>query len=222
MCVKFMSENTQPQIHIARSMEAKDIDQVSAIERDAFPDLFPYTSFAKELTRKRSTFFVSLLNKQNDDWKTLLPSNLQSSAFKSSQNAQSNLYKGGYTGWKEGADFLTGMLGFWDMVGECHIMTIGVRRNFRRRGIGELLLLTCLERCARNSIKTVTLEVRKSNKAAQALYSKYGFTVQGHRKSYYTDNREDALIMTVTDTICSKYVGRIAHLRNNLQNLNWK
>ena len=68
-------------------------------------------------------------------------------------------------------------------------------------------------------IRTVTLEVRASNGAAQALYSKYGFTVQGRRKSYYTDNLEDALIMTVTDITSSEYIERITPLRNNLQNL---
>ena len=42
----------------------------------------------------------------------------------------------------------------------------------------------------------LTLEVRVSNQLAQNLYKKYGFTIKGLRKAYYTDNREDAYIMT--------------------------
>ena len=214
-----MSKNTPRQIHVTRLMESKDIEQVSAIEKDAFPDLFPPTSFTQELERKRSTFLVSLIHNQNDGWKTLPLLNPQVKGCENPNKALSNTYRRGYSGWRNGDDFLTGMLGFWEMVGECHIVTIGVRRNFRRRGIGELLLLDCLEICTQNLIRTVTLEVRASNGAAQALYSKYGFAVQGRRKSYYTDNLEDALIMTVTDITSSEYIERITPLRNNLQNL---
>ena len=56
----------------------------------------------------------------------------------------------------------------------------------------------------------VTLEVRVSNDIAKALYSKYGFTERGVRKSYYADNREDAIIMT-TDPILSPEYAELFH-----------
>ena len=79
------------------------------------------------------------------------------------------------------------------MAGEAHIISVGVRRNFRRRGIGELLMLNCFSKCVRSTYSAISLEVRSSNKAAQELYLKHGFLVEGTRKAYYSDNREDAL-----------------------------
>jgi ribosomal-protein-alanine N-acetyltransferase len=88
-----------------------------------------------------------------------------------------------------------GYAGFWLLVDEAHICTIAVHPNWRRRGLGELLLLSLLEKgIALHAIRS-TLEVRASNHAAQALYLKYGFEIVSRRKRYYTDNDEDAYIM---------------------------
>jgi ribosomal-protein-alanine N-acetyltransferase len=78
-------------------------------------------------------------------------------------------------------------------------MSIGTRRSHRRKGIGELLLHSALINLIEKGVRSLTLEVRVSNVPAISLYEKYGMTTQGLRKSYYTDNREDAKIMTVAD-----------------------
>ena len=83
------------------------------------------------------------------------------------------------------------------MVDEIHIISIAVRRSFRRQGIGELLLQKALQESKHNKFDEVTLEVRKSNSAAKSLYAKYGFELKGVRKRYYTDNHEDAHVMTL-------------------------
>ena len=88
------------------------------------------------------------------------------------------------------------------MAGEAHITTIGVRQAFQRLGIGELLLISTIDLALSRQAEVMTLEVRLSNRAAQELYQKYGFTKRGIRRGYYTDNREDAVIMT-TDTLTS-------------------
>jgi RimJ/RimL family protein N-acetyltransferase len=67
------------------------------------------------------------------------------------------------------------------------------------QGLGELLLNALLDEACRLGAIRATLEVRVSNGAAQALYAKYGFDQVGRRKAYYTDNREDALILTTPD-----------------------
>ncbi len=86
--------------------------------------------------------------------------------------------------------------GFWLMVDEAHISTIASRREWRGRGLGELLLAGMMEEARALGAERVTLEVRVSNAVAQNLYRKYGFNVEGRRKRYYSDNNEDALIMT--------------------------
>jgi ribosomal-protein-alanine N-acetyltransferase len=75
-----------------------------------------------------------------------------------------------------------------------------VREKLRGRGIGELLLIGSLGAAVEYGSRVMTLEARVSNFIAQNLYEKYGFKSVGIRKGYYSDNREDAVIMT-TDSI---------------------
>jgi len=91
---------------------------------------------------------------------------------------------------------ILGYGGFWLMMGEAHISTIAVRPEWRRRGIGELLLVAMLELTVELGGDLATLEVRVSNVAAQSLYQRYGFAKVGVRPHYYRDRGEDALIMT--------------------------
>jgi len=82
---------------------------------------------------------------------------------------------------------------FWVVVGEGHIMDISVAPQWRRRGIAKRLLRFTLEMMGQRQVVVVFLEVRRSNKAAIALYKDYGFTEVYVRKLYYGD--EDALVM---------------------------
>ena len=99
------------------------------------------------------------------------------------------------------------------MADEAHITTIAVREELHRKGIGELLLFTVFNRARELYANVVTLEVRVSNIGAQNLYLKYGFKQVGQRKAYYTDNREDAYIMTTGDITSSEYQSQIKELR---------
>jgi ribosomal-protein-alanine N-acetyltransferase len=76
-----------------------------------------------------------------------------------------------------------------------HVMNIAVIPEFRRRGIGKSLLERLFEVTASDPQRGYTLEVRVSNADAIRLYEKLGFEARGIRRGYYTDNREDALIM---------------------------
>jgi len=76
-----------------------------------------------------------------------------------------------------------------------HVMNIAVSPAFRRRGIATALLQRLFELTEDGSRRGFTLEVRVSNEAAIKLYERLGFTGRGTRRGYYTDNREDALIM---------------------------
>ena len=76
-----------------------------------------------------------------------------------------------------------------------HVMNIAVTPEFRRRGIARTLLERLFEVTASDPRRGYTLEVRVSNTDAIRLYEGLGFEPRGIRRGYYTDNREDALIM---------------------------
>ena len=76
-----------------------------------------------------------------------------------------------------------------------HVMNIAVAPAFRRRGIATALLDKLFELTEDASKRGYTLEVRVSNDGAIKLYERLGFSARGIRRGYYTDNREDALIM---------------------------
>ena len=76
-----------------------------------------------------------------------------------------------------------------------HVMNVAVDPDYQRRGIATRLLERLFELTGKDDGRGYTLEVRVSNKEAIKLYEKLGFERQGLRRGYYTDNREDALIM---------------------------
>ena len=76
-----------------------------------------------------------------------------------------------------------------------HVMNVAVAPGHSRRGIASLLLNRLFELTAGRSRRGYTLEVRVSNTGAIKLYEELGFRPRGVRRGYYTDNREDALIM---------------------------
>jgi [ribosomal protein S18]-alanine N-acetyltransferase len=91
---------------------------------------------------------------------------------------------------------VVGFAGVWLMVDEAHITTFGVHPEWRRQGIGRRLLLRLAELAQELGARRMTLEVRVGNRAAQALYRSFGFAVTGRRQRYYTDDGEDAFVMT--------------------------
>jgi [ribosomal protein S18]-alanine N-acetyltransferase len=92
---------------------------------------------------------------------------------------------------------LIGYAGYWLIADEGHISTLAVHPEWQRRGLGELLLLNMLYLQCEQQATLSTLEVRRSNQAAQALYQKYGYELVGERRRYYK-NGEDALLLTRT------------------------
>jgi ribosomal-protein-alanine N-acetyltransferase len=106
--------------------------------------------------------------------------------------------------------------GIWLMVDEAHVTTFAVHPRYRRRRIGERLLLSLLDLALDRHAREATLEVRLSNLAARRLYEKYGFRPVGIRPRYYSDNQEDALIMTTEPLAEARMLARIAALREEL------
>ncbi len=114
-----------------------------------------------------------------------------------------------------GEDVL-GFAGLWVMVDEAHVTTFAVDPRWRRRGVGERLLLALLDLAVVRQAREATLEVRLSNLPARKLYEKHGFRPVGIRPRYYSDNGEDALIMTTEALASLGMVERMARLRAEL------
>jgi ribosomal-protein-alanine N-acetyltransferase len=89
-----------------------------------------------------------------------------------------------------------GYAGLWLLVDETHICTIAVHPQWQGQGLGRLLMVSLLDQSMKLGARRATLEVRASNNAALELYLKYGFEIVSQRKRYYTNNNEDAYIMT--------------------------
>lgn len=117
----------------------------------------------------------------DDFWK---PQNLKSEL----QNVSSK-----YIVAKENGE-IVGFAGIWYSVDDAHITNIVVRKSYRSKGIGSLLLEKLIELAKPKT--SLTLEVNTKNEIAQKLYLKYGFKNLGIRKKYY-DGIEDAYIMTL-------------------------
>ena len=103
--------------------------------------------------------------------------------------------------------------GMWLMVDEAHITTLAVHPAWRRQRIGERLLLAFFDVARDRRARELTLEVRLSNLSARRLYEKYGFRPVGLRPRYYSDNNEDALIMTTEPIDEPRLRARIERLR---------
>ncbi len=108
---------------------------------------------------------------------------------------------------------LAGYAGLLWIDHEAHITTIAVAPPFRGRGIGTKLMIRLIEEALGRGARHLTLEVRVSNQAAQALYRRFGLAPVGVRKSYY--GNEDALVMWVHDIDSPAYRRRLDELRGD-------
>ena len=190
-------------------MEARDISQCAELERDAFPTLFPPTSFRRELNNRAAAYLVACRETADEPQDLGDPSVISVTDGDGAPGLLARLMldarsalPGHILSKESGSDLIVGLVGTWYIADEAHIVSVAVRSSFRGQGIGELLLISAISQAMNRRARVVTLEVRVSNLAAQNLYKKYGFKKRGVRKAYYSDNREDALIMT-TDAIQS-------------------
>jgi ribosomal-protein-alanine N-acetyltransferase len=173
-------------------MTIDDVPAVGRVERKCFPNPWPPSAYRRELQDQKQNHYIVLRalhpqeSDENDEGsharglprRSLLPLHL--GRRHEPESAQSQII---------------GFAGMWQSFDEAHITTIGVDPAYRGQRLGELLLLSMFDAAIGRGANWLTLEVRVSNEPAQALYRKYGFTVHGVRKRYYSDNNEDALIM---------------------------
>lgn len=171
--------------YATRPMTEADISQVADIEAESFPTTWPRTAYRREMQNKLARYLV-IVDKAHAPVTAKPPA--RRSIFRLGRRAPETE--------PVTAEFIVGYVGVWFMVDEAHIVAIAVREAYRRQGLGEMLLAQAMDLAMENHQEVVTLEVRRSNYAAQALYEKYKFLKVGVRRRYYSDNHEDALIMS--------------------------
>ena len=164
--------------YIVEPMRLRDIKEVMEIEHDSFPSPWSARAYRHELLdNDLSHYFVARRRQMEGPESSLLA-------------------RIGRTLGVGARSPVIGHGGFWLMAGEAHISTIAVQPDWRRRGVGELLLVAMLDRATELEADIATLEVRVSNSTAQNLYRKYGFRRVGLKRHYYRDLDEDALTMS--------------------------
>jgi ribosomal-protein-alanine N-acetyltransferase len=185
-------------------MTQDDVAEVSRVERRCFPNPWPVSAYRRELQNPAQNHYVVLRAlghggiASTPDVEAAADTNGGDSSMARHLPRRSLLpiSLGRRNGPQDGGHApIVGFAGMWLAFDEAHITTIGVDPPFRGRGLGEVLFLSMVDEAIARGANWLTLEVRVSNTAAQALYRKYGFTVHGTRKRYYSDNNEDAHIM---------------------------
>ena len=204
-----------------RPMYRQDIDDVTDIDREAFPTQWPPADYQYEIRNKLARYIVVC-----DDEQVVSQPRGESPPESSPPGWFTRLWR-----WFSNnrtpdnktlpgiRHYVIGFTGFWTIAEEAHIIIIAVREAYRRMGIGELLLISLVEMAMKQKAQVITLEVRVSNTVAQNLYLKYGFNGVGTRKGYYIDRinnsetREDGLIMTTQDITSAEYQERFKQLK---------
>jgi ribosomal-protein-alanine N-acetyltransferase len=111
---------------------------------------------------------------------------------------------------------VVGYAGLMLAAGDGHITTIAVDPEWHRHGIGTRLLLAVSRAGIARGCTGLTLEVRVSNDAAQAMYRRFGYAPAGVRKNYYSETNEDALVMWAHDADLPAYAERLADIESSL------
>lgn len=182
-----MDSNGASHIFYIEPMRVEDISEVSRLERRCFTNPWPESAYRRELRNPANNFYIVLRARQPK------PTTPEPPPEPRGRLALLSLRRRPEP--PVTTDPIIGFAGMWILYDEAHITTIAVAPEYRGRGLGELLIVNLFDETIRRDGQWVTLEVRVSNHSAQALYEKYGFTRQGVRKRYYSDNGEDAYIM---------------------------
>jgi ribosomal-protein-alanine N-acetyltransferase len=193
-------------------MRIEDIPQVLEIERESFPTIWPPTAFKREIQQNRLARYIVVVERNPAARRTVVVPEQQpqrSTGLGRFLDELRSMFVSDETQElpppEERAELVVGFVGLWMLPDEAHIVTIAVREHRRRQGIGELLLINAIQEAQRARQAMVTLECRVSNEPALNLYDKYGFAQVGMRPRYYSDNQEDAFILTISSVLSDSY-----------------
>lgn len=201
-------------VYTLRIATPADVPVLEALEREAFPVMEIKTPFRREVKRDNGLYLVAV--------RTAGPRERPGDAREARRGGMARLWRrlvalalferAVESPRPPDQDHVAGVIGVWFVLDECHLVIIATQLEERRRGAGELMLIGAVDAAVARGSRVVTLEVRASNEAARSLYRKYGFEDAGLRKRYYSDNKEDAVIMTTLPIQSAEYRTRFEAL----------
>ena len=169
---------------VIHPLAPSDVRAVRRLERAAYGSANPRTAFERELRNGLAAYLVAV-----------------DAAADVERPARRRWQDRGPLGWLrrrvgagDGAPIL-GFAGVWYTHEQLHLVTIAVDPRQQRRGIGLTLLLAVCDLAIEAELDSIALEVRASNAGAMQLYERCGFRRAGRLRNYYSDNREDAIVM---------------------------
>jgi ribosomal-protein-alanine N-acetyltransferase len=204
-------------------MRLEHIPVVNAIEQASFSQPWPARAYRKELQQNRSAYYYVV---KRLDGPAFEPSELGlQEAVREPESTLVGRFARLFGSEPPAIEpdcerelcRVVGYGGLWLMADEAHVTTIAVHPKYRGEGVGELLLLHMIDTAKGIPARWLTLEVRKSNEVAQALYRKYTFKEMGVRRRYYSDNGEDAVVMWTDPIESETFAEAVARNRASLQ-----
>lgn len=201
--------------YCVRTMCREDLAQIAEVDREAFPTQWPPANYRHELENRLAHYIVAY-----DESKEVEESEVEAVpengfswlAARVRRLFNHNRFFGNEVS-PSSKVYVVGFAGIWSMADEAHITNIAMRESYRRRGVGELLLISIIDLSTELNARFITLEVRVSNTTAQSLYHKYGFNQVGLRRGYYTDDGEDAILMTTENITLASFQAQFQQLK---------
>jgi len=209
-------------VYVIEPMTQEDVEEVGRVERLCFTNPWPLSAYRRELKNPDQNYYVVLRDDPALDRRDL-EERSDTDAGEPHLPVRQSRRPRRFAFWQlarlRGPEMpppIIGFAGMWTLYDEAHVTTIGVSPEYRGRSLGELLFVALIEEAIRRNITWLTLEVRVTNETAQNLYRKYGFSIQGRRPRYYSDNNEDAYIMWSESLKDEGYRSRLSALQRKL------
>jgi [ribosomal protein S18]-alanine N-acetyltransferase len=175
--------------YVIEPMTIEDLSEVHAVEVQSVPTPWPISAYRRELNNPQGNYYLVCR------WRPPEGTMAERAVERQARGLFPLFHRQPERPGPPLHAPICGFAGMWVQMDEAHVTIIGVAPAHRGRGVGEYIFTALIDEAMRRNATWITLEVRVSNLRAQGLYAKYGFSVQGTRRRYYSDDGEDAYVM---------------------------